>query len=428
MKKRTRWIMWGVIALVGVAVLAGIASALSGPKVKVKTATVEDTGLERRVSASGVTASRADVDVFSPLTGTVKRVYVTDQAQVRMGEQIIQIEPAPYRVGVAQAYAAYLAAKAQSHGVSKGEPTGEDYAAARAAADAAYRAYWVAQREFEEMEPEVVVGPSGTTTVPASYRQLRIQVAQTEAAYKQSLATLARLGVQDDTGPDHAAASSNVEQAYLAYVKAKDDLGKTCVRAPIAGTVFLDSFAGTAAQGPARTLAKHQAVAPQTPLCRIIDARRMKFVADVDEADIAQVKNAQKARITLDAFEDRTLWGTVVKVSILSKTTASGGSAFAADLVLPASVKGIRVGMNGTADIIITRRESALQVPIEAVTEREGADVVFVIENGTAKLTDVTLGFSTDTVYEVNEGLEGGETVAISGLDDLKDGMKVGEE
>lgn len=428
MKKWKRWIVWGAIALVAVLALAGVAGGLSGPKVKVKTATVEDTGLERRVSASGVTASRADVDVYSPLTGTIRRVYISDQSRVRMGQQIIEIEPAPYRVAVAQAYAAYLAAKASAHAVGKGEPTFADYSAARAAADAAYRAYWVAQREFEEMTPEVVVGPSGTTTMPASYRQLRLQVAQTEAAYKQSLATLAQLDVASDTGPDHVAGSANVEQSYLAYLKAKDDLRKTCVRAPIAGVVFLDTFTGTTAQGPPRTLAKHQAVSPQTPLCRIIDARRMKFVADVDEADIASVKTGQKARITLDAFEDRTFWGTMTKVSILSKTTASGGSAFAGDLLLPAAAKGLRVGMNGTADIIITRRASALQVPIEAVTERDGKDVVFAIVGGKAKLIEVELGFATDTVYEVKQGLSGGETVAISSLDELGDGMKVGEE
>lgn len=425
MKKQTRWVLWGVIALVGLGVLAAVANAVVGPKASVKTATVEGAALERRVSASGEVASRADIDLYSPLNGTVRTVYVRDQARVRRGQQVVLIDPAPFRVAVAQAYAAYLSAKASAHAVGKGEPTPEDYEAADAAIDAAYRAWWVARREFEEMNPTVVPGPSGTTTVPASYRELRLQVSQTYAAYQQAVAAKAKLDVASDAGIDHAAAGENVDQAYLAYLKAKDDLAKTCVRAPISGVIFLEAFTGTDLQGPPRKLTRYQAVTPQTALARIVDPTRMKFIADVDEADIAAVNVGKHARVSLDAFEGRELPGRVTRIALISKTTASGGSAFGVDILLPRGITGLRIGMNGTADIIVAKRRSALQIPIEAVTERDGDDVVFVIADGVARLRKVTLGFFTDTVYEVKKGLKAGEVVAVSGLDDLEDGMRV---
>jgi HlyD family secretion protein len=420
MKTRRRWILWVIIGVVALGVIATVASALRGPSVTVKTAQVEDTGLEQRVSASGAIASRADIDVFSPLASSVEHVWVKNQARVEPGQVIVTLDDDPFKIAKSQAWAAYEGALAQGHSASKTEPTGGDWDAADANIEAAYRAWWLAQKN-QERYAEGTLPPQ---TPPATRDSLAIAEAQTEAAYLAAIASREKLNVASDTGPELSAADASADQALLSYEKAKSDLRRTTVKAPMGGTVFLEAFTGTSLQGPPRELSPGQGVSPQSPLFRIVDPKRMKFVADVDEADVAAVRLAQTAKVTLDAFEGREFLGKVTKVSILSKTTQSGGSAFAVDVIMPIR-SGFRIGMNGTADIIVRKRASALQVPIEAVTERDGKDVVFVLENGVAKMREVTLGFSTDTVYEVKEGISSGDEVITSNLDAVKDGMRV---
>lgn len=438
MKKRTRWILIGVGIVAALIVAAAALNAARGPVAQVKTAEVTEGALEKTVSASGEVRSRADIDVYSPIQSTIKQVLVADEARVSIGQPLVKLDIEPYEIAKAQAWAGVAQAGSSRSSISKTEPTSDDYKAAKAAVTAAYSAYWEARKAF------IAAGGKlpGTTpsdgagdrwadpaaqTSPPTKGQLKVSLDQAYAAYRQALAALSRLDVSGATGPEKAAASAAERQARLAYDKAIRDIENGIVRAPIAGVVFLDSFTGTSLQGPPRKIAKNQGVSPQAPICRIVDASRMKFTADVDEADIAIAKKGQRATVTLDAFTDKDFKGSITALSVISKTTQSGGSAFAVDVMLPVGASGLRVGMSGTADITVAKRPSALQVPIEAVVERDGKDVVFVVEDGKAKLVPVALGLSTDTVYEVKSGLSAGQRVITSGLEGLKDGQRVAE-
>ena len=90
--------------------------------------------------------------------------------------------------------------------------------------------------------------------------------------------------------------------------------------------------------------------------------------------------------------------------------------------------------MSGAVDIYTDTEESAVAVPIQAVTVRDFAEVgpemsadsateeedapdedlrrvVFVAEGDSARMVEVTTGIADDTYMEVKSGLEGGETV-----------------
>ena len=53
------------------------------------------------------------------------------------------------------------------------------------------------------------------------------------------------------------------------------------------------------------------------------DLRKMRVIADVDEADIGQVEEGQRVVFTVDAFPDDTFEGSVTQVRLLATTTSN---------------------------------------------------------------------------------------------------------
>ena len=72
--------------------------------------------------------------------------------------------------------------------------------------------------------------------------------------------------------------------------------------------------------------------------------------------------------------------------------------------------------MKGDATIEVSSQAGAITIPVEALFSEGGTDYVYVVENGKLKKVEITVGATTDTDVEVVEGLEEGQTVALSGL------------
>jgi membrane fusion protein, multidrug efflux system len=69
--------------------------------------------------------------------------------------------------------------------------------------------------------------------------------------------------------------------------------------------------------------------------------------------------------------------------------------------------------------------DNVLLVPVSAVLGGEGAQAVFVVQNGTAVRRSVTTGLTSQGRIEIVAGLEEGEEVVITGNNSLRDGMTV---
>jgi len=88
--------------------------------------------------------------------------------------------------------------------------------------------------------------------------------------------------------------------------------------------------------------------------------------------------------------------------------------------------------MSSSVDIISSRRDSVLKVPIQCVVERgeeeEEKTGIFVVVDGKAHFREVKTGISSETKIEIKEGVEEEEMV-VSGpysvLSKLKDGDDV---
>ena len=209
-----------------------------------------------------------------------------------------------------------------------------------------------------------------------------------------------------------------IDAAWAQLRQARADRAAATIKAPAAGVVDVPD-----------TTAKGAAVTPGGLLFTISDPTKLRFEADVDEADIAAIHKGLKGSIHLDSFPVEDFPGTVLSIGRSAVKTDTGGNAFTVRFSVDSAEPGkavLREGMSGSVDIGVQEIPGAITVPNAAVLAEGDARFVFVVGgDNTVTKHGVTLGAVTDTVAEVRSGIDAGAVVATSQLSALRDGTKI---
>jgi HlyD family secretion protein len=196
--------------------------------------------------------------------------------------------------------------------------------------------------------------------------------------------------------PDDVAAA---EARILALEAALEQLRLT---APFTGTVT-----------EVLTNPGDQAV-PATPVFRIDDLSRLLVDVQITEVDINQIRAGQPASMSFDAILDKEFMGRVIEVAQVG-TSVQGLVNFNVTIELENPTGEVRPGMTAAVNIITDLIENVLIVPNRAVRLREGERVVFVLREGEAVMTPITLGKTADVVSEVVAGeLQEGDLLVLN--------------
>ncbi len=152
-------------------------------------------------------------------------------------------------------------------------------------------------------------------------------------------------------------ARASVDQANASLKQALANLGYTIIRSPISGVVV------------SRSVDKGQTVAAgfNAPVLFIIaqDLTSMQVAANVDEADIGSVKDAQDVKFTVDAYPGEQFVGSVHQVRLNSVTTSN---VVTYTVIINTENKDLRLfpGMTATVMIVNASRTAVLRVPVAA--------------------------------------------------------------
>jgi RND family efflux transporter MFP subunit len=228
-----------------------------------------------------------------------------------------------------------------------------------------------------------------------------------EAALDQAQATLASR--QRPTNEDIQIAAAQVDQAAASLEAARVNQAEATVKAP---------FNGIVAQ---RLVSAGATVGTNTPIVSMV-SKETEIVLQVEEARIGQVERNQPAQISVAAYPGELFPGTVASIS----PTADARSRTFAVRVYPNDPNGrLRDGMFAQVGLQTPARQ-ALLVPIQAVVNRSGRNIVFVVgPDSRVQQREVQVGINDGRQVEVTNGLSLGEEVAISALDVLSDGTPV---
>lgn len=155
----------------------------------------------------------------------------------------------------------------------------------------------------------------------------------------------------------------------------------------------------------------------------------MVLSVNVDELDINSVSKEQEAEVTLDAIENQTFTGTVIKVSNSASAANGGVAKYTVKISIPKDEQ-MKAGMNASATIIVEQKKDVITIPVSAVSEKGGKSFVYTKKDSEGNLTgeqEVTTGLSDGDSVEITDGLAEGDTVyyqRAGGTSDSSDGKK----
>jgi HlyD family secretion protein len=163
-----------------------------------------------------------------------------------------------------------------------------------------------------------------------------------------------------------------------------------------------------------------------SPLFVLADPTDTYIEAQIDETESARVRVGQKCRLLPDAYQGRTFEGRVTEIMPTVEASKEVTRANVIRVVPVSPPVPFRLGMSADVEVVVGRKDNALQVPSSAIMEREGKKFVYIVSEGKIARRDVSTGAGNWDRTEILSGLAAGEPVVTSlEQKDLAPGMRV---
>jgi len=338
-----RWLRRGAMAGAFALVIAGGVvwriKHRPPPPAKYVTSTVSTGDIAEKVQATGAVQPLLQINIGAQVNGRVTRVLVDFNSAVKKGDVLAEIDPSIYGTQVS----------AQEANVSS----------------------QVAQATQAKAQME---------TARAQMETARVAFDRVDRLYK---AGLAAKGDLDTATGNYSAAKATFEAAEANYSSAKaaiisqqaqlnqmtTNLGYTKIYSPVDGVVVTRSI------DPGATVV----ASFQAPVLFVIaqDLRKMKVLADVDEADVGKLAEQMAADCVVDAFPGDTFHGIVSQLRF-SPNTVQGVVTYSAVVEVDNPDEKLRPGMTATVTVRTREVKGVPRVPNSALRYRptppEGPD------------------------------------------------------
>jgi HlyD family secretion protein len=158
------------------------------------------------------------------------------------------------------------------------------------------------------------------------------------------------------------------------------------------------------------------------------DLNDLQVEVDLNEADVAKVKQGQRTEVRLDGNPQHAYSGVVDEVSPQADRQKGTVQAKVRITDPDSTIKtevNARVTFYGDPPPPGEQKGARVWAPKAAVVRKGDTATVFVVEDGKAAARSVKTGMDAEKGTEILEGLSGSETVILSPLEKIKDGQRV---
>lgn len=221
----------------------------------------------------------------------------------------------------------------------------------------------------------------------------------------------------DNAKLSYTQAKKQVASAKEEVQRAQTNLGYATITSPIDGVVL------------SKSVEEGQTVAASfsTPELFTIaqDLTNMQVVADVDEADIGDVKEGERVTFTVDAYPDDTFEGEVKQVR-QEATTTNNVVTYEVVISAPNADLKLKPGLTANVTIYTAERKGVLSVPSKALRftpQKETAGKMKIVDVANAKNKVWTIEGNSIVAHKVNIGMTDGTNTQIVG--GIAEGTKV---
>jgi HlyD family secretion protein len=232
---------------------------------------------------------------------------------------------------------------------------------------------------------------------------------------------LERVQAEYDVGLETVTvAEANLAQLQAAIDMAMAALDDTRIVAPFDGLVV------------SVNVEKGEYLIVGAPVLELVDDSKMVIEAAVDEADAARIKVGMPVEVDCDAYPEKQILGSLTWISPVVVKDLRQNQHLGVEVSLNGAASLLKVGMSADIEVMVEKRENALNIPTSAIMRKATLEQVYVAVGGRAQLRAIRSGMSNWEKTEVVEGLREGERVIVS-LEEkgLRDGAPIalsGEE
>lgn len=195
--------------------------------------------------------------------------------------------------------------------------------------------------------------------------------------------------------------------------QAKKALSDTVVLAPISGYVA-ERYADPG-----------EFISTNSKIATIVRTAILRIKIDVPEKDISLVRIGQNVSVQTAAYPDRAFSGRIVRIS---PSVNQNSRLLVAEAEIDNPNGLLKPGQFASVRIQKEKPRKAIMIPVSAVRTTGSINKIFVIKDGKAEERIVKLGILDENMIEIQQGLQEGESVAISGVEQLFDGVLVEEK
>jgi HlyD family secretion protein len=374
---------------------------------------------ESVMSASGYVVAHHKIAVGAKVMGRVHWIGVEKGDVVQEGQVLVRLEDSEFRAQVNQANANIAAAQARLDQLRTGSRPQEKLKD-KAAVLQAEANLKMAEAEYQRSDKLYRDGVASKAELDNALARRDTASALLEAARQSSAMT--------DLGPraeEIRAAEAQVQQLKAALDYAQTQLAATEIKAPVAGTVLQ------------RIVERGEMVSPsafggsgaRTSVVDLADLTDLQIELDISQADFARLKMGQRVEIIPEAFPNLRYTGFIEEIAPEANRAKS-------TVQIKVKVENpneqLRPEMSARVNFLSDKAASneaqssaRVLVPKQAVLRRDGGSFVFVVKGNRVEQRTIRPGEEIGDAYYVLDGLSGSESVAIAGVDKLRDGDRV---
>jgi RND family efflux transporter MFP subunit len=153
-------------------------------------------------------------------------------------------------------------------------------------------------------------------------------------------------------------------------------------------------------------------ITPANATFEIVNPKTLYFSATVEQADVVNLKEGMKGKLTLDSFSD---FEDEVKISYISFSPKSGetGTVYQIKLELSEKTKKLplRLGMTGDVEFLIKEKNNVIALPSRFIKKDKKGSYVFIKENNKKVKKYIETGEEIDGKIVIESGLNEGEII-----------------
>ena len=386
-------------------------------------------GVRRVTIQPGSVHAFESVDLYAKASGFLKTQRVDIGSPIKRGETLAEIDDPELQRDVEEATAKVEQARAQAEQATSRVATAvadreaADSLVVQADSDIARLASnrVLAEKQYERIKDLSARDAIDRKLVDEQQKELesaqaaeRTGHAAVKTARAQAAASVAKI-LQAKADVAEARASVRVAEARLS--RATVLAGYTRITAPFDGVVTHRTF------HPGAFIRSAADGAPE-PLLTVMRTDKMRVVIQVPDLDVPLLDVGDKVTITVDALKGREIAGAVSRLGKLEDPTTR---TMRVEVDLP-NPDGLLVeGMYGGAVIELQPPTDHLAVPSACVVGHtvRGKAVVFLVRDGKARRTVVTVGNDDGSSIEVLSGVEPTDAVILRPGTTLDDGAPI---